>query len=249
MTKRWHGTSDTTSLDFDLDTLAADLAGFIDHFTDEPAVVVGWVTAGLELPRLARQRPDLVKALVFANGVWASMPLPEGLPRWPPGDNTIDSIYPSLEAAADERGPAMNIRSRSALLGVLAGNLYRREDGMYAWRPPTGTRAEDRFVAYYDSSAVYNGIDVPVLVIQVDYAEVMAADMAARGYPQDTIDLALRWAREYDWVSRQKGIEALLAAVPDAQIVVLDNVNHNYMIDNPDVVAPIIDDFLDRIER
>jgi len=247
MSKRWHGTSDTTDLDFDLDTLASDIAGFIDHFTDDPAVVVGWASAGLELPRLARLRPDLVRALVFANAVWASMPLPPGLPRWPPTGNSVDSVYPSLEAAAQHLGPGMNIRSSSALLGVLDGNLYRREDGMYAWLPPFFTRAADRFVAYYDSSAVYDGMAVPVLAIQADYSNAMAADLEARGFPRDTIDLALRWAREYDLVSRKKGIEALLAAVADAEVVTLDDVNHNFVIDNPDVVARVINDFLGRL--
>ena len=65
----------------------------------------------------------------------------------------------------------------------------------------------------------------------------------------ETIDLALRWAREYDLVSREKGIEALLAAVPDAEVVTLDDVNHNFVIDNPDVVARLINDYLDRIRR
>lgn len=249
MSKRWHGTSDTTGLDFDLDTLASDIAGFIDHFTDDPAVVIGWASAGLELARLARQRPDLVKALVFANGVWASVPLPPGLPRWPPGGNAVDSVYPSLEAAAQHLGPAMNIRSPSALLGVLEGALHQRKDGMYAWLPPSFTRAEGQFVAYYDSAAVYDGMDVSVLAIQTDNSSAMAADLEARGMPRDTIDLALRWVREYELVSKKKGIEALLAAVPDAEIVTLDDVNHNFVIDNPDVVAGIINDYLDRMER
>jgi pimeloyl-ACP methyl ester carboxylesterase len=131
---------------------------------------------GLELTGLARLRPDLVKALVFANAVWASVPLPPGLPRWPPGSKAVDSVYPSLEAAAQQLGPAMNIRSSSALSGVLNGSLYRRADGTFAWRPPMFTRAADRFLAYYDSAAVYDGIDVPVLAIQTDNIRALAAD-------------------------------------------------------------------------
>lgn len=247
VTRRWHGTSDTTGRDFDLDTLANDLAGFIDHFTDDPAVVVGWATAGLELPKLARSRPDLVRTLVFANAVWASVPLPSDVPRWPPGATTPDSAYPSLEAAADHLGPAMSITSRSAVLAVLAGSLYRREDGMYAWLPPFGTPTENRFLAYYDSSAVYDGLDAPVLAIRVELSDALAADLASRGYPRDSIDLAVRWARDYDDVSNSKGIEALRAAVPNADVVVLDDVSHNFMINAPDVVARVIRDFLDGV--
>jgi pimeloyl-ACP methyl ester carboxylesterase len=247
LTYRWHGTSDTTGLNFDLDTLASDVARFIDHFTEEPAVVVGWASAGLVLPRLARQRPDRVKALVFANAVWASVPLPRGVPRWPPGGTTPDSVYPSLEAAADHMQPSMSITSTAAVIGVLAGNLHQRADGMYAWLPPFGTRAEARFNAWYDSAAVYDGLDVPVLAIQVQQSNAMAADYALRGFPQDTIDLALRWVREYYDISLNQGIEALRAAVPDAEVIVLDDLNHNYVIENPDIVARIIGDFLGRV--
>jgi pimeloyl-ACP methyl ester carboxylesterase len=120
---------------------------------------------------------------------------------------------------------------------------------MYAWLPPFFTGAADRFVAYYDSAAVYDGMDVPVLAIQTDNSNAMAADLEARGILRETIDLSLRWAREYDLVSRQKGIEELLAAVPEAEVVTLDDVNHNFVIDNPDVVARIINDYLDQLER
>jgi pimeloyl-ACP methyl ester carboxylesterase len=201
------------------------------------------------LPRLARQRPDLVRALVFANAVWASVPLSPGVPRWPPGATTPDSVYPSLQAAADHMQASMSITSTAAVIGVLAGNLHQRADGMYANLPPFGTRAEARFYAWYDSAAVYDSLDVPVLAIQVKQGNAFAAGLLARGFPQDTIDLALRWYREYYDVSLDLGVEELRAAVPDAKVVVLDDLNHNYMVENPDVVARIINDYLDRIER
>jgi pimeloyl-ACP methyl ester carboxylesterase len=248
-TFRWHGTSDTTSLDFDLDTLALDIGRFIDHFTDGPAIVVGWAAAGLVLPRLARQRPDRVRALVLANAVWASVPLPPGVPRWPPGPAPLDSAYPSVEAAAERLQGSMSITSTEAVIGILRGGLRQRADGMYEWLPPFGTRAEERFSAWYDSAAVYDGLNVPVLAIQVHQGDALAADYAARGIPQDTTDLALRWVREYYDVSLDHGSKALRAAVPDAEVVVLDDLNHNFMIEDPDVVAPIIGEFLDRVVR
>ncbi|MGE0555267.1 MAG: alpha/beta fold hydrolase [Gemmatimonadales bacterium] len=247
LTFRGHGTSDTTGPDFDLDILARDVAGFIGHFTEDPAIVVGWASAGLVLPRLARERPDRVRALVFANAVWASVPLPAGVPRWPPGGTTPDSVYPSLEAAAEHLQGSMSITSTAAVIGVLAGNLRRRADGRYAWLPPFGTRAEARFLAWYDSAAVYDGLNVPVLAIQVHQGNALATNYEARGLPRDTIDLALRWVREYYDVSLDQGIDALRAALPDAEVVVLDDLNHNYMIENPDLIAPIIGGFLDRL--
>jgi len=58
---------------------------------------------------------------------------------------------------------------------------------MYAWLPPFGTRAEERFLAWYDSAAVYEGPDVPGLAIQVHQGNAFAAGLRARGFPQDTI--------------------------------------------------------------
>lgn len=70
------------------------------------------------------------------------------------------------------------------------------------------SRATDHIVAYYESVTVYDGIDAPVLAIQVEQSTAMAADLASRGSARDTINLALRWIRGYDDVSRHRGIEA-----------------------------------------
>ena len=84
--------------------------------------------------------------------------------------------------------------------------------------------------------------------MQVHQGNALAADYEARGIPQDTIDVALRWVREYYDVSLNRGIDALRAAVPDVEVVDIDNLNHNYVIENADVVAPIIGGFLDRLD-
>ena len=247
LTWRGHGLSGPAGADFDLDTLARDVEGFISHFSREPATVVGWVSAGLVLPRLARQRPDRIRALVLANGVWAAVPFPPGVPRWVPGATEPDTVYPSLEAAAEHLQGSMSITSTEVAIGVLGGNLGRRSDGLYSWLPPFGTQAEARFLAWYDSTSTYDGVDVPVLAIQVKAADALAADYEARGLPRDTTDLAVRWYREYYHVSLDRGSEGLRSAVPDAEVLVLDDLNHNYMIENPEVVAPLIRRFLERV--
>jgi 3-oxoadipate enol-lactonase len=250
VTKRWHGTSDTTGLDFDLDTLANDLAGFIDHFADAPAIVGGWSMAGLELPALARQRPDLVRALIFANAVYAPMPQPPP-ELWPPGQVLPDSVYPSVGAAANHLRHMAEI-PRDAMIAFLGSVLYERDDGMYVWgRPHNSPAALGAFMALEDewTEDFYEGIDLPVLAIRVQQSHALAAELRARGFPQDSIDVALRFAREYDDVSKTRGIESLLASVPNAEVVVLDSVSHNFLMDAPAVAARVMDDFLRRIER
>jgi pimeloyl-ACP methyl ester carboxylesterase len=118
-----------------------DLAGFIEHFTDEPAIVFGWSQAGMLLPRLAQLRPDLVRALVFANAVRERTLDPTDLRV--PGRIVPDSVYPSLEAAADHLRTTDEV-SREEMVGFLSGGLYRREDGMYAWGPPSTSPARSK---------------------------------------------------------------------------------------------------------
>jgi pimeloyl-ACP methyl ester carboxylesterase len=61
--------------------------------------------------------------------------------------------------------------------------------------------------------------------------------------------MAVRWATNYDDVANTRGIARLLAAVPDAEVVVLDDVSHNFVMLSPDVVVRVVDDFLRRIEQ
>ena len=134
VTRRWHGASEKTDLTFDLDTLAADLAAFLDHFTDDPAIVASWSFAGLEVTRLARTRPDLVKALVFLDAnydpsVFADAPLPPGAPE-------IDSIFPSIAAAADVFRPFMPRVDSALFERNLQSEFHRTEAGVYAWQLP-----------------------------------------------------------------------------------------------------------------
>jgi len=199
VTHRWHGTSEQTGLDFTLDTLALDLAGFIEHFTDEPAVVVGWSGAGLILPRLARLRPELVRALVFANAVREPRSGPTDLRV--PGRIVPDSVYPSLEAAADHLRTTDEV-TREEMVAFLSSAFYR-----------------------------------------------VGRDMLSQGTPPDTVEAARRWLRDYDDVSKSRAVAALVAAIPDARIVVLDEVTHNVPMEDPEVLVEVMNGFLGELER
>jgi pimeloyl-ACP methyl ester carboxylesterase len=59
----------------------------------------------------------------------------------------------------------------------------------------------------------------------------------------------VRWIRDYDDVSKSRAVDALVAAIPDARVVALDEVAHSFVMDDPDVVVELMDDFLRRIER
>jgi pimeloyl-ACP methyl ester carboxylesterase len=144
VTRRWHGASEKTDLTFDLDTLAADLGAFLDHFTDRPAIVAGWSYAGLELTRLARARPDLVRALVFLDANYDPSAFVD---MTPPPAPRIDSVFPSLAAAVDVFRELLP-RVDSALVLPLrrAGCRLRDRSRRDGSRPPHGRREPEPLV-------------------------------------------------------------------------------------------------------
>jgi pimeloyl-ACP methyl ester carboxylesterase len=248
VTRRWHGASEKTDLTFDLDTLAADLGAFLDHFTDRPAIVAGWSYAGLELTRLARARPDLVRALVFLDANYDPSAFVD---MTPPPAPQIDSVFPSLAAAVDVFRKLLPRVDSALVEQYLRSALYRTEGGVYAWHlPPTSAAAEHLggLMAAW-SPEDYVGIDVPVLVLRVEQANAVGRDMRSWGATPDTVEAMVRWIRDYDDVSKSRAVDALVAAIPDARVVALDEVAHSFVMDDPDVVVELMDDFLRRIER
>jgi len=247
VTRRGHGQSSIDGLDFDLDALADDLGEFLDSLGGGPAVVVGWSYAGLEMPRLARRHPTSVASLVFVDAVFDDSEKPEGVPE-PPGWSMPDSVYPSVASVVAHFGEAMSLARPELLRQYLAGIWYEGGDGQVRMHMPMGGEAESHFWSLIASWSPedYEGIESPVLAIVVSQGEVMAQNLAARGFPEDSLDAARRWASEYDDVSKATAVSALLAAVPDAEIVDLDDVTHSVPLERPELLAELIRGFLDR---
>jgi pimeloyl-ACP methyl ester carboxylesterase len=139
VTRREHGLSERRGDAFDMDTLANDLANVIAAFSDGPAIVVGWSWAGRELPVLARQHPDRIKALVFVDALNAAGEKPADVPDppargyafpddWsPPGRPSAppDSLaMRRFRALVKDWSPALydGIRAPTLLIRVERGN-------------------------------------------------------------------------------------------------------------------------------
>ena len=75
---RGHGGSTNTEDEqsYDLDILAADLAGFLDATVGAPADVLGHSMGGMVALRLALARPDLVRSLVLMDTAAESLDIP-----------------------------------------------------------------------------------------------------------------------------------------------------------------------------
>ncbi|MEJ2541419.1 MAG: alpha/beta hydrolase [Gemmatimonadota bacterium] len=247
ITRRWHGASEQAGLHFDLDSLANDLAYAIEYFSNEPAVVLGWGWATQELATLARNHPDLVDALIFANGVVAELDVPAGV-RGPPGQFAPDTVFSSIDVAVEAWLPYFDVE-REVLRTLLSEAFVRREDGSFVAGPPVGTPALGRFLEMEDlSGAVYEGIQTPVLAIQVRQADYLASELEARGFPPDSIAVATSWATEFDDVRRDRGADLLRAAVPSAEVTELRGVSHNFILESPELVADKVNEFLSRID-
>ena len=146
----------------------------------------------------------------------------------------------------DTWAPYLHV-DRPVLRELLSAALIRREDGKYVPGPPVGTPALRRFFELEDwSPRMYEGINAPVLVIQVRQARYLAADLQARGFPPDSVSAAERWAIEYDDVMRNRGVERLVAVLPTAEVVILEGVSHNFVLEAPGVVADPVREFLSR---
>jgi pimeloyl-ACP methyl ester carboxylesterase len=120
------------------------------------------------------------------------------------------------------------------------------QSGQLQLRIPVPGEMLTRFLALKESWAPtdYEGIDVPVLAIRAAQAGYFASNLEARGFATDSIDLAVRWAREVDDVQKGGTTEALLQAVPGARSVVLDSTSHTLPLDRPEVVSRLILEFL-----
>lgn len=245
VTRRLHGESSKGDTDFDLETLADDLAAVIDALTDQPAVVVGWSYAGLEMPRLARRHPSKVKGLVFVDALFDnSQPGPE-VPA-PAGFPMPDSVFSSVAAAVDHVAELLPSAQPDLLRQYIGGGLHEAEDGLVRWHLPLGGAAMVHFLGLVGqwSPSDYEGISVPVLAIQVSQGESLARDLQARGFPPDSVEATRRWAREYDDVAKANAVRSLVGAVPGAEVIVLDDVSHNVPVERPSVIVTLLRDFL-----
>jgi len=198
--------------------------------------------------RQARNHPHLVDGLILANGLLAPFNMPEGV-RSPPGQFAPDTVFGTGELAVEEWLPHFRV-DREVLRTVLSAAFAQREDGTFIPGPPVGTAALGRFLEIEDWSAdLYDGIETPVLAIQVRQGGHLASDLEARGFPADSITVAVRWATEFDDVRRDREADLLLSAVPSAEVISLSGVSHNFILESPELVADRVDEFLSRIVR
>lgn len=247
VTRREHGSSDKPGGPIDLETLVDDLDAFLGLYPDRSVVLAGQSYAGLELPRLAKRHPGRVLALIFLDAVYDWTGWVEPGPPFP-GFYVEASSYASYEelfAWFEGLYPEM---WHSATRAHLVSQTYLSPDGTVRWHlpPEDSRRAQFTDVGRGWTPAEYEGLDLPILSIQVEQGGFMAGNIERVGAAVEVIDTARTWANDLDNVLKRLGREALAAAAPHAVMVQYADTHHWLQLQSPERVVRSITDFLDQ---
>ena len=208
VTRREHGASSKPGTPIDLEILADDLADFLTLLTDQPAIIAGQSYAGVEMPRLAKTHPEKVRALVFLDAVYDWPGLLEDGPPFP-GYYVANPSYESYEALESWFGALYPEIWNDAAKVHLISQTRLAADGTIRWNVPVGGPLWNQFTEVYRpwTSSEYEGLEMPVLSIQVEQGGFMAANLERAGSSQAVIDTARTWANELDNVLKRRGRE------------------------------------------
>ncbi|MEO8450160.1 MAG: alpha/beta hydrolase [Gemmatimonadota bacterium] len=243
LTRRNHGASEKPTPGHDLNTLAQDIVAFMDAVGAKRTILVGHSFAGLEMPLVAARAADRVTGIVFLDAVYDWPGLVSSL-----GDKGIgryfqlpDSALASREALEDwyrRRDPTTWGAAQAA---TLRSQTYLGKDGRMAWQLSAAMSAQ--LPKLNAKPAAFSGIRAPVLALWAKQAEPAAASMKAFGYSASDIELWRKWAAEVDVPNKQRGIEQLKRAVPNATVVEM-RAPHTLHWYNPTEVIRLMNRFL-----
>jgi pimeloyl-ACP methyl ester carboxylesterase len=241
LTRRGHGESERTTRGFQVDTLVADIAAFLDSLGIRRGHLIGHSIAGFEMTAFFLRHPARVGKLVYLDASPAAPPqverppmddpLPE--PARPPGWDTsvvilrewISTLFYGNWTDALES----NLRARHRV--AVKPFIEMLEPGVI----PAIVQARATFRPNLDA------LTIPVLAL-------LPADST---HPRETLardDSTRRRAREFVAVRLRPLRNALIAqfrALPRSRVVIVPGRNdHYFFITQPDTVASEIRAFL-----
>ena len=243
VTRRGSGRSEMPESGYALDTLVADLRGFMDALGIRRAHLVGHSLAGAELTRFAALHPERVGKLVYLDAAYdrstqgpvtAQNPIPRSGPT-------------AADLASAEAYLAFTRRTRldlarywtAPMVADVTENLAAQADGTVAWRTP---------------GPVYGAILGGVSAAAPEYDRVRAPalaiySVASEDYwlPADaTPELRAAHARfqaEVRGAWRRQSMEQFRSGVRGGQVVEMD-AGHHLFLHRPGEVLQLVRDFL-----
>jgi pimeloyl-ACP methyl ester carboxylesterase len=207
---RNHGRSPHHDI-FDYPSLAADVLELINDHTSEPPIVVGHSMGGKTAMHLAAQHPDRLSKLVVVDIA----------PRYYAphhqkilgGLNAIDIQH--LQSRTEAEGVLSNFGVDAGSRQFLLKNLYRTENGGFAWR--FHLEAISRNILHVGAATAFaQAVELPTLFVRGDRSDYIR--------PED---------------------EPLIGRIfPQAQIVTVANAGHWVHADQGDALLKILRDFI-----
>jgi pimeloyl-ACP methyl ester carboxylesterase len=131
---------------------------------------------------------------------------------------------------------------------LLRSQTLLNANGRVAWQFPwSSPLGGDFFALFADwTPGEYEGIDVPVLSIQADFAGFFAENLGAKGADAPAHDAAREWAA-FDAGLKRRGRVQLLAVLPNATTVEFAATHHWLHLQRPERVVRTMRDFFEDV--
>lgn len=243
VTRRAHGRSERPESGYGLDTLVADLRGFMDAAGIARAHLVGHSLAGAELTRFAALHPERVGKLVYLDAAYdrsTQGPVFEEDPTEQEGPTPADRVSTDAYLAYARRTRLDLARYWTApVVADITENLATQADGTVAWRTP-GAVYGAIIGGVSTAAPEYDRLQVPALAIySVENEDYWIPEDAT---PQQRAAHA-RFQAEVLGVWRRQSMEQFRSGVRNGRVVEMD-AGHHLFLHRPDEVLQLVRDFL-----
>jgi pimeloyl-ACP methyl ester carboxylesterase len=215
LTRRGHGASEKPATGFDLDTLVTDVVAFVNSIGAHRLILVGHSFAGVEIPSVSASLGDRIIGLVFLDAVydWSMFDFSKvGRFYDPP-----ETAFRSRQAFEEWWGKRLPKVSGRILAPILRSQTYVKANGHVEWQI-----SPDIYQQFWQTllkGTEYSAIRAPTLAIWANQTTSEVDDMKASGYSDADIETMRTWASTANIGWKQRGIEKLRTAVPNAKVV------------------------------
>jgi non-heme chloroperoxidase len=220
LTRRGHGESEIPETGYDTASLVEDIRQFLDALKIQRVVLAGHSFAGDELTRFAVVHPDRVIKLIYFDSAYDHSRVPESL-RFKPLHGGGPEWLPTQEESESPDGRRRHV---TRIFGEKRGRaMYSMMEGTYL------------------ETHEYGKIKAPALAFfAIGYQKVVDwAETLPEPQRKNTQEF-LKAQRKY----HEQEIEHFRREIPNGQVIVLTNADHNCFIDRENEVVREMRTFL-----
>lgn len=219
--QRGHGDTSWAPLaDYTSDAFIRDIAGFIEALNLMPAMVVGHSMGGRHAAMLAADHPGLVRKIVIVDTPAELPPNIMAARHQQPetDDQPLPETFESFEAVIANAMAQYPLTPEPELRHANYHNLYRHQDGKWAWRwdPALLNRRRLNRSSRPDLYPYLSRVTCPALLIRGQKSPLLTAEIAQK----------------------------MLQALPNARLAEVANAAHTVNADNAVVFNRVTDAFL-----